>query len=100
VKDLVDRRIVAAKAEAKAARAKLMATLGEVRHRLDPRVVASETVDSAVSSAANMLDNATTAVRSRPWMLGLGATAAGLMIAARSRRKDDETEATNPDAES
>jgi len=100
MKSLLDRRILVARSEAQSARAQLLSTVNELRRRLDPRVVASETVEHAVGSATRLLNEAATAARSRPWMLGLGATAAGLLMAARSRRDTPNDDATNLGAES
>jgi len=100
MKTVIDRRVVAATEEARLARARLLATVDELRHRLDPRVVASDTFDHALSSATRFIVQTTAAARSRPLLLGLGATAAGLLIAVRARQSGGRDKATNQDDES
>lgn len=88
MKALFDRRSDAARARADEARAKVIATIGEVRHRLDPRTVASETAAAALDRVNRLVGDATEAAKARPWLLAAGASLFGIIISLRSRGED------------
>lgn len=56
-------------------RGQLMATIAEIRHRIDPRVMAAETADKIVGRASDALSATTSSVKSHP-VLSLGGVAA------------------------
>jgi ElaB/YqjD/DUF883 family membrane-anchored ribosome-binding protein len=104
VKRALDRRIESAQAKARTARARVLATIGEVRHRLDPRTVARETIDAGFTQATRLVTETASAAKERPWLLALGATLFGLAVTVRNRMQsdgeDDNNQATNAAGES
>jgi ElaB/YqjD/DUF883 family membrane-anchored ribosome-binding protein len=89
VRALFDRRTDAARLRATEARAKVIATVGEVRHRLDPRTVAAETAEGMLGHVNQILGDATAVAKSRPWLLAAGASLVGVVLTLR-RRKGSE----------
>ena len=95
MKRQIDRRVLTAADEARIARARVMATLDRLRHRVDPRVMAAETAEQALDGATSWIAEATTSAKSRPWLLGIVATVIGIAMTAYARYSDDDTQATN-----
>jgi hypothetical protein len=79
VKNDADLLVVQAQLEAVRSRAQFLATLAEIRYRIDPRVIAAESFDSALDRAADLIDTTKTSVRSRP-LVWLGALATFLVL--------------------
>jgi hypothetical protein len=77
VKNEADLLVSYAEREAARSRAQFMATLAEIRHRTDPRVIAAEAAENLYGRANQLLDTTTTAARARP-ALSLGGLAAFL----------------------
>jgi hypothetical protein len=75
MKNQADLLVKHAERESKRARASFLATLAEIRHRTDPRVIAAELAEDVVGRANQMLDDTTTSIRKRP-ALPLGGLAA------------------------
>jgi len=97
VKRAATRQVESAEANAAVARADVLATLQEIRHRIDPRVVVAETAERGLTRVNGLLDGASATVKSRPWLVMAGATLFGIAIAARARlraerEENDETE--------
>ncbi len=97
MKQAIDRHLSVALAEAQAARSRFRATVDELRNRLDPRTIASETVSDAVAGASHLLAEATTAAKARPWLIGLAATIAGIAMTVQSRTGSTDEHATKAD---
>lgn len=99
----VEHRLQTAQSDVEVARAEILATLEEIRHRLDPRTIVAETAERGFARATAALDDAQVGLRSRPWLVALGATLFGIALAARARlqaetadtaaRKETETAA-------
>jgi hypothetical protein len=66
VKNEADLLVRYSERESKRARASFMATLAEIRHRADPRVMAAEAAEDLLGRANQMLDNTTASIRNRP----------------------------------
>lgn len=71
----------AARARARAARDKLMATLGTVQDRLKPRNIAQEAMENAKQSVTSIAREGTEAVRTRPWLAAAVTSGIGLVLA-------------------
>lgn len=76
-----DIRIARARGDADAAKARLMATLDQVKLRLAPGKLASDAVQSAKNNAIVVADDTVTAVKDRPLMAAGIAAAAAAFIA-------------------
>lgn len=104
MKGAFDRRVAAARLEATEKRAQVLATIAEVRHRLDPKTVIAETASEAFDRVNRVLRDATVGATSRPWLLAAGATLFGIAISLRAHlakaEQDEETEATKPPVKS
>jgi hypothetical protein len=92
VKNEADLLVKYAERESVRSRARFMATLAEIRHRADPRVIAAEAAENLLGRANHLLDTTTTTVRSRP-ALSLGGLAAfviavGLRVWVAKGKKD------------
>ncbi|GAA4039717.1 hypothetical protein GCM10022281_20730 [Sphingomonas rosea] len=74
-------RIARARGEADAAKARLMATLDEVKLRLAPGKLASDAVQNAKNKGLVVADETVTAVKDRPLMAAGIAAAAAAFIA-------------------
>ena len=74
-------RIARARGEADVAKARLMATLDEVKARLAPGKLASDAVQTAKNKSIVVADDTVTAVKDRPLMAAGIATAAAVVIA-------------------
>jgi len=91
--------VAEAEARIKAARARMLGTLGEVQQRLSPSSLAQDAVESATQSVAAAVRKGTDAVRSRPLAVAGAAGAIGLVLARGwiadifKGRKRDETAA-------
>ncbi len=83
MKQQLDRRSERAREEAEAARARIMATLAEIRHRIDPRTVATETAQGVLDRVNHVLSEASSTAKSKPWLLAIGATLAGIALSYR-----------------
>ena len=103
MKRVIDRRVLSAQAEVTAKRAEIVATIGELRHRLDPRVIAAETASDVKGQVSLAIRSASTAAKAQPWLL-VGASAliaAGVAAVIKFRSDGGEeplNEATNDDA--
>jgi ElaB/YqjD/DUF883 family membrane-anchored ribosome-binding protein len=71
----------AARARARAARDKLMATVGTVQERLKPRNLAQEAVENAKQSVTTIAREGSEAVRARPWLAAAVTSGIGLVLA-------------------
>jgi ElaB/YqjD/DUF883 family membrane-anchored ribosome-binding protein len=76
-----DVRIARARGEADVAKARLMATLDEVKARLAPGQLAGEAVQKAKDKSIVVADDTVSAVKDRPLMAAGIATAAAMFIA-------------------
>lgn len=90
-------QIESAEANAASARADVLSTLQEIRHRIDPRVIVAETAERNLTRLSTLLGGAQATVRARPWLILTSATLIGIAIAARARllaesEDDEETE--------
>jgi hypothetical protein len=101
VKRAAGRQLESAEANAAAARADVLATLHEIRHRIDPRVIVAETAEHGVAKVSAMLDDVQSTVRARPWLVAVGATLFGIAVAARARllAESEEIDETVPDTD-
>lgn len=91
MKGAIDRRVDSARADADAARKRVLITLGSIRRKLDPRIVVSEAAEDASAGVQRLVDQAAEAAKGRPWAVGLAATVAGLGLAllAKGVSRDD-----------
>lgn len=71
----------AARARARAARDKLMATVGTLQERLKPRNIAQEAMENAKHSVTTIAREGTEAVRERPWLAAAVTSGIGLVLA-------------------
>lgn len=71
----------AARARARAARDKLMTTVGTVQERLKPRNIAQEAMENAKQSVSTIAREGTEAVRQRPWLAAAVTSGIGLVLA-------------------
>lgn len=81
-----------AERNARVARARLLATLAEIRHRIDPRVIAAETAEGALARANHLLDDAKTAIKDRPAITAASGVAFAAAVGLRfwlAKGKDD-----------
>jgi hypothetical protein len=74
--------LIAARAEAEAARARLMATVGALQHRLNPSTLAGNAWDGVKEKTGEAAEGAVEAVRARPVAVS-GALAAFALFLAR-----------------
>lgn len=79
--------IVAARAEAEQAQARLVATLHELQQRIAPKALARDAWDGAKSKGADLAEDAVDAVRRRPVAAG-GIVAALALFLAREPLMD------------
>ncbi|WP_010544982.1 DUF3618 domain-containing protein [Sphingomonas elodea] len=77
----VPRNADAARARARAARDRLMTTLGTVQERLKPRNIAQEAMENAKQSVTSIAREGTEAVRTRPWLAAALTSGIGLVLA-------------------
>ena len=103
MKQVIDRRVLSAKAEVTAKRAEIGAIIGELRHRLDPRVIAAETASDVKDKVSGAITTATTAAKERPWLLAGASALIAVGVAAVVKFRSDGgeeplDEATNDDA--
>lgn len=71
----------AARARARAARDKLMTTVGTLQERLKPANLAQEAVENAKQSVTSIAREGTEAVRTRPWLAAAVTSGIGLVLA-------------------
>ncbi|PVX31049.1 DUF3618 domain-containing protein [Sphingomonas pokkalii] len=71
----------AARARARTARDKLMATVGTLQERLKPANLAQEAVENAKQSVTSIAREGTQAVRQRPWLAAAVTSGIGLVLA-------------------
>lgn len=81
--DVHEVRIARARGDADVAKARLMATLDEVKFRLAPGKLAGDAVQKAKDKSIVVADDTVTAVKDRPLMAAGIATAAAMFIARR-----------------
>ncbi len=99
MKQQFDRRSERARRDAEAARARIIATLGEIRHRIDPRTVAAEAAHGLLDRVNLALGEASSTARSRPWLVAVGATLVGVALTYRSGKvadQEDKSEERQP----
>lgn len=95
-----DVKIARARGQAEAARARLMATLEEIKARLSPQKVTSDVVQGAKNKSLEVADQTVTAVKERPVVVAGIAAATALflarkpLIAAVAGWFDDEADET------
>lgn len=71
----------AARVRARAARDKLMGTVGALQQRLKPANLAQEAVENAKQSVTSIAREGTEAVRTRPWLAAAVTSGIGLVLA-------------------
>ena len=103
MKRVIDRRVLSAQAEVATRRAEIVAVVGELRRRLDPRVVAAETASGVKDHVNRTISAAGSAAKTQPWLLAAAAAllATGVAAAIKFRSSGSEEradEATNNDA--
>lgn len=76
-----DPALLSAEAQARAARTRLFATLGEVQQRLKPSNLAQNAVETAAQGVASTARKGVEAVRSRPFAAAAIAGTVGLVFA-------------------
>jgi len=76
-----DPKLLAAEAQAQAARSRLFSTLGEVQERLRPSNVVQDAVETAAQGIASTARKGAEAVRSRPFAAAAIAGTVGLVFA-------------------
>ena len=89
--DIADER-----AEAAAARARLLRSIDEVRYRLDPQVIVAERTEAASLVAASIIDRTRSSAAARPWIIAIVATLIGVVLVARAGT-DDRLETNTAD---
>lgn len=77
--DETNQTIMAAEREVMRSRARLMTTLAEIRDRMDPRIIATDTASNVLNRANQLVDKTTTSISERP-ALALGGMAAALAV--------------------
>jgi len=75
------KHVLAARERAKAARARLTATLGEIQARLAPKTIVRDAVDNLRENASAFAGDTVAAVRSRPIAATAIAAGIGLLLA-------------------
>lgn len=90
MKQQFDRRSENARRNAADARARIIATLGEIRHRIDPRTVAAETANGMIDRVHHLLGEASSTAKSKPWFVAVGATLVGIALTYRPGRQPSE----------
>lgn len=97
MRKVVDRVVLNAERDAKAARARLMGTTTELRHRLDPRVLAAEGAESLADRAQALVHAAGTTAKARPYASagGLAAFVAAVGFRYWIGRRKTASEATD-----
>jgi hypothetical protein len=96
--------VVAAEVEARAARARLMETLGTLQERLKPSTLAHEAVESAAEGVASLARKGAEAARTHPLAIAGVAGTVGLALARHwiadlFRGRDHDADATRAEAE-
>ena len=74
MKRVIDRRVLSAQAEVSARRAEVVAIIGDLRHRLDPRVIAAETASDVKDQVSRTIGAFGSTAKAQPWLL-VGASA-------------------------
>ena len=69
MKRVIDRRVLSAQAEVTARRAEIVAIIGDLRHRLDPRVIAAETASDVKEQVSRTIDAVGSTAKAQPWLL-------------------------------
>lgn len=86
-----------ARAEADAARARLNATVVELRHRLSPKVIARETAQGAANRLGHAVTTGNEAMRARPWLpWAIGIAVGGFAAWRTNRRAQSADKTTSP----
>ena len=75
-------------ADAADARRRIALTVGEIRHRLDPRTIANEAIDAATERGAQLVARGRQAARDNLGAISIVGALAGMMAGARHYRKD------------
>lgn len=68
MRKIVDRAVLNAEREAKAARFRLTATTAELRHRLDPRVLAAHGFEAITDRAQALVSETGATAKARPYL--------------------------------
>lgn len=74
-------------AEAAEARRRIALTVGEIRHRLDPRTIANEAIDAAAERGAELVARGRQAARENLGAISIVGALAGMLAGARHNRK-------------
>ncbi|MBL8645619.1 MAG: DUF883 family protein [Sphingosinicella sp.] len=74
-------------AEAAEARRRIALTVGEIRHRLDPRTIANEAIDAATERGAELVARGRQAARDNLGAISIVGALAGMVAGARHHRK-------------
>lgn len=100
MKKVADRLVAYAERDVERKRAAFFATLAELRHRVDPRVIASETADRTFARAEGLFDDAKITVKQRPLAAGgAGIALLSLIGLAWWRRRENTVETDVDDDE-
>ena len=83
MKRAVDQVIVRAESDVADARRNLFATVGTIRHRIDPRVIVAEAAESTLARANSLIHDAGNGVRDHKFAVSSGAAAFALAVAMR-----------------
>jgi hypothetical protein len=73
--------LIAARAQAEAARARLMGTVGELQHRLSPGTIAGNAWDGVKEKTSDVAETAVEAVKARPVAVSAALGAFALFLA-------------------
>jgi len=73
--------LIAAKSQAEAARARLMATVAELQDRLSPSTIAGNAWDGVKEKTSDVAEGAVEAVKARPVVVSAGLAAFALFLA-------------------
>lgn len=74
-------------AEAAEARRRIALTVGEIRHRLDPRTIANEAIDAAAERGAEFVARGRQAARDNLGIVSIVGALTGMVVGARHHRK-------------
>lgn len=83
-----------ARAEADAAKARLTDTVGELRYRMTPKVIARDAAQGAYSRTKRAIGTGNAAMRDRPWLPWAIGTALGTLGAIILNRRSRPSQAT------
>ncbi len=90
MKQQLDRRSENARRHAEEARTRIIATLGEIRHRIDPRTVAAEMANGVIDRVHHLLGEASSTAKSKPWLVAVAATLVGIALTYRTGKANSK----------